>query len=339
MNCFIFKCVFASVCPGTLVRGQATLRRVKFQIDFSAPVLVYYLANPDVGVVDTITGEYIGDRGFEAKIVATEGECPEGPAPPPTTVPTPTPPTSPTPAPPPPPPPPLFCFSEHSMVQVKDQGPIPLLQLKIGDAVEVADGKFSKVYSFAHFAPEASTPFLQILGENMEEPLEITSEHMLYVNGTTKIPARDINVGDYLSSAIGLTQVISLGTVTRAGAYAPLTITGNIVVNGVHASTYVAHQALTPFLSYDMQHFVQHSVFLPYRVYCGFIGCENESYDETTGLSRFAAAWIPMLNWLEHGQQWLTLVQLFMVFLGYAVWKLQLANESGTKGKIKVLET
>ena len=188
-------------------------------------------------------------------------------------------------------------------------------ELRIGDDVLTADGTFSKVYSFGHFDAEAMTDYLQIQAEGMDQPLEITPSHLLYLykestlRKATLVPAGDIKVGDSLVSAKGQPSVqvvvTSVRTVRRRGKYDPFTVTGDIVVNGVAASNYVSLPVFHGRVSYDQQHWLEHAFVMPYRMYCGSRllvgnnGCENETYDETTGYSKYVMFWMLVHRWLE----------------------------------------
>jgi len=189
-------------------------------------------------------------------------------------------------------------------------------ELRIGHDVLTADGTFSKVYSFGHFDAEAMTDYLQIQAEGMNQPLEITPSHLLYLYKekstfwkATLLPAGDIKVGDSLVSVKGqpsVQVVTSVRTVRRRGTYDPFTVTGDIVVNGVAASNYVALPVFHGRVSYDRQHWLEHAFVMPYRMYCGSRllvgnnGCENETYDETTAYSKYVMFWMLVVHWLEN---------------------------------------
>lgn len=182
-------------------------------------------------------------------------------------------------------------------------------QLMVGDSVLSSSGAYTQVYSFGHWDPSAETEYLQIYSSAAKQPLEITADHMLYlyldtVKKETLIPARDVKVGDFLLTQEGLAPalVASVRKVSRRGAYAPFTTSGSLSVNGIVVSNYVALPS-TLFRSsdtFEQQHWLQHAAYLPYRVYCGFSGCEGEHYDEKSGLSQAVMFWIPLLHWLEH---------------------------------------
>jgi len=119
-------------------------------------------------------------------------------------------------------------------------------QLQIGDEVLTADGSYSKVYSFGHFSPKTKTSFLQIRTDSMDYPLEISLEHLIYVQDkatktTRLVSAGELKVGDNLVSELGLSsEILSIHSVQREGAYSPLTASGQLAVKGVLASSYVS---------------------------------------------------------------------------------------------------
>lgn len=198
---------------------------------------------------------------------------------------------------------PSICFSDRAQVQVEGMGAKRMDQLKIGDKVLTAKNRFSEVYSFGHFAPKEPTKILQIHA-GQENPLEISVEHLLFVyNKTTKktkpLPAENVKVGDFLLNKDGLpTPILSIETVERRGAYAPLTKTGDIVVSGILASNYVTLDSLKYVFEGQMLHFFQHGGTLPYRVYCATSGsCKSETYDESTGFSPWVFFWYRVEQW------------------------------------------
>jgi len=140
--------------------------------------------------------------------------------------------------------------------------------------------------------------------------------------------------------------------VQRRGIYAPFTVAGDIVVNGISASNYIAlPPAFQTHVSFDQQHWIQHGTYTPYRLYCLAVGCDNEARDETTGFSVGTAMWLPLLRWLEDHSRvilpiflyivavpgyWALLLaeqailnmgQLVAVLLGYWVWKKQMSKQ------------
>jgi len=85
------------------------------------------------------------------------------------------------------------------------------------------------------------------------EPLEISPLHLLYYdNGTDYlVPASQVKIGESLVvSEQGITaQVTTIQKVERAGIYVPLTVSGDIVVNGIVAPTYSVDEAFQKYIS------------------------------------------------------------------------------------------
>jgi len=197
------------------------------------------------------------------------------------------------------------CFSSRMTVNVHGHGVVRMDELQVGDSVLAHGGAFSKVYAFGHLDSSNVAEFLHI-HTSMNEPLEITADHLLYVRDKTTervclMPAGQVKIGDLLltSHQAALAQVESIRKVKRRGIYAPFTSTGDIVVNGIVASNYIAlPPTFTKHLSFDEQHLVQHGTYTPYRFYCLVTGgCESR--DHATGLSIGVTMWLPLLHWLE----------------------------------------
>ena len=166
-------------------------------------------------------------------------------------------------------------------------------------------------------------------------PLEVTGDHLLFVRHGTidkmsvkMIPASAVKVGDLLvapqhqglSNAVTVTSV---SIVTREGLYSPFTTTGTIMVNGVAASNYIAlPQTFQDAMSYEHQHWLQHMAYMPYRFYCGIFGCNDEAYDEKTGLSGAVTMWLPVVYFVEAVLPWSA--HIVAAFLVHIVWKHQL---------------
>jgi len=196
------------------------------------------------------------------------------------------------------------CFSGNNIVEVQDRGRISMDALGIGDLVLTSNEVFAEVYSFEHYHQKADTEFLQIQASSMyqNQALEITENHLLYVrNGnrnTQIVPAGMVKVGDFLITESGeATPITSIQKVQRRGAYAPLTMTGKIVVNGVLASNYVSRAWLQGHVSGQTLHWLQHGAALPYCFFCSLAGCENENYDELTGFSPWVMFWYNLEQW------------------------------------------
>lgn len=135
------------------------------------------------------------------------------------------------------------CFSLESTVNVYGKGDIQIRDLKVGDAVMTAGGKFETVYANAHFHANKRTSYYQIHTEHSAAqkvgPIEISGSHMIYVNSSLlPVVASKVSVGDYLQTINGSTKVTRIEEVIRHGFSNPMTMGGSIVVNGIEASAF-----------------------------------------------------------------------------------------------------
>ena len=213
---------------------------------------------------------------------------------------------APAPGPPPPVSEPQTCFSERSEILVDGKGLMRMDALQIGDSVQIADGTFSKVYSFGHKASTQRTKYLQVFSASMDKgrPLEISPEHLIYTRDTSKktwklVPAGDLNAGDSLLSANERpSTILWIREIERNGAYAPLTLSGNLLVNGVLTSSYVSRNWLKDHVSGLTLHKFQHGGMLPVRLFCSLVSCQEETYHESTGFSAWVQFWYEIEQWM-----------------------------------------
>jgi len=177
--------------------------------------------------------------------------------------------------------------------------------LQIGDKVLAADGAYSKVYSFGHYDPKAETKYVQVDTIAKQEPLEISSDHLIYVrHGTAKklVPASGLKVGDYLMDGLDSFKIISLKTTQRQGAFSPLTLSGSLIVNGYEVSCYVTRGWIKYYVSAGYLFYLQHFGTLPLRAYCSLKNCDQETYNATTGFNAYVQFWFGMEQWLVSGK-------------------------------------
>jgi len=197
------------------------------------------------------------------------------------------------------------CFSGDMTVDVFGKGAKRMDELDVGDEVLSAHGTYTQVYSFGHLDADLLTEFVQI-HTSKKQPLEVTVDHLLYVyNDTTErerlIPAGQVTIGDLLVTSEGAApaRVQSVRMIQSQGIYAPFTSTGEIVVNGIVTSNYVAlPPCFQRHLSYNQQHWVQHVTYTSYRLYCLAVECKQETRD-SLGFPVGVKMWLPLLEWLE----------------------------------------
>ena len=206
---------------------------------------------------------------------------------------------------------PIFCLSAYSIVQVKGRGSTQLRNVLLGDYVLVGGNKYEPIYSFGHLEHHTEAEYLQFVCDSSRQPLEITPDHMVFVEGhEAPVPASQIRVGDKLVLADSdsgnsmlprkTTTVQRIHSEIRRGMYAPFTPSGTIVVNGILVSTFVAFQGRerlviggieTP-LSYQ---WLAHSFEAPHRVATA-LGFGKETYT-AEGVSNWVATGLALTHW------------------------------------------
>jgi hypothetical protein len=201
------------------------------------------------------------------------------------------------------------CFSGENEIEILGKGTVKMETLKIGDYVRTARGQFSQVYSFGHLHKEVETNFLQIISEHdRENPLEITFDHMVFVESGDVVRASEVKVGDQL---LGRNyKVAEIRSVKRHGVYAPVTFTGDIIVSGVVASSYVS---IWENISPRIVNTASHTLMGLHRMTCklDFEQCQSESYT-VDGIN----------TWIATAVQFVMDLQQQSLFIQIAAWIL-----------------
>mmetsp|Transcript_16729 Transcript_16729/g.24240 ORF Transcript_16729/g.24240 Transcript_16729/m.24240 type:complete len:497 (-) Transcript_16729:170-1660(-) len=192
-----------------------------------------------------------------------------------------------------------FCFSGVDSVEVQNVGSIPMSDLKIGDSILVSPNKYEKVYSFGHYHETAAAEFLKI--ETNDASLEITKDHLLFIEGDKSIAASELKTGMNLLYGSELSTIQSIDTVVRQGIFAPFTPSGKLMVSGFQVSNYVAlnDSASIKILGVDFHYqFVSNIFESPHRLVCHVFGsCPGETYNEQ-GISDWNAVPLNAFQWL-----------------------------------------
>lgn len=201
------------------------------------------------------------------------------------------------------------CFSGENKIDVLGKGIVKMESLNIGDYVRVANGEFSQVYSFGHFDKTAPTDYLQFFSDDGDNsPLEITADHMVYVSSGDVVRASEVKVGDQLLGHDN--KVAEIRTVKRYGVYAPVTFTGDIVVSGVVASSYVS---LLETVSARIVNKASHITMGMHRLVCKFDFnlCQNETYTND-GIN----------DWIATAVRFVMELNQHNIFIQIAAWTL-----------------
>lgn len=150
------------------------------------------------------------------------------------------------------------CFPADAVVQIEGGKTKRMDEVSIGDSVLVAPATYSQVFMFTHRDADLDAEFVH-LRLKCGAAVQLTPGHYIYA-GSRLIAARDVQIGDALMLDDGSTSnVVSTTRVEKQGIFNPQTLHGNIVVNGVVASTFteliepsVAHCLLAPLRSLFM---------------------------------------------------------------------------------------
>ena len=139
---------------------------------------------------------------------------------------------------------PRICFSGETIVKTEGGKLISMDELRIGDKVLVdGDNQYETVYGFGHRDKNIKADYLKINTNANTKPLVISKAHLLFIEGGLAVPASSLSVGDQvILDNNGLGTVTSINTAKSDGIYAPFTMSGTIVVNGIKASSFVAMQ-------------------------------------------------------------------------------------------------
>jgi len=164
------------------------------------------------------------------------------------------------------------CFPGEATVLLHDNTLRRMADLKSGDVVATVNERgelvYSDVYAFAVRQVDGDYHYHRLYTMDGTY-LELSSTHHVYVrssnntaNQLTLKKASDVRIGEYLHVLEGdgqrkmrSIQIVGIDLTERKGAYAPLTKTGTIMVNGVAASCYGKYPL------------IQHLMRAPIRVY------------------------------------------------------------------------
>jgi len=210
------------------------------------------------------------------------------------------------------------CFSGDMEVIVQGKGIVRMQDLQVGDFVKIGRGEiYEPVYAFGHRVPQRYAEFVQLHTNVDKRPLEMTGEHLVFLEGKTNpVRADSIKAGDLLRGQDSNAVVQKIKFVHRNGIYNPLTSSGTILVNGVTASTYVSFQKSNneyvelqggieiPISHHDLAHLAM----APFRFYCTVVAI-CDSNDANSGMPVYVSKAMDLVEWRK--QQHIT-VQLFV---------------------------
>lgn len=144
------------------------------------------------------------------------------------------------------------CFPSTATVELQSGLTKRMSEVSIGDVVAVGNGIYSPVFMFTHKTASYYGEFMRFMLENGRQ-ITLTESHYIYLSGVLR-PAGSVRVGDTVQLADGsVSRVNGVSIVMDSGLYNPQTAHGDILVNGVRASTFTtavqpgfAQAALSP---------------------------------------------------------------------------------------------
>lgn len=138
------------------------------------------------------------------------------------------------------------CFPADATVKLQSGRHVPMKDLEVGDFVQSGPGSYSEVYVFSHQVLSSESTFVQVKVQTGQS-LKLSPQHFIPVSeacdGTTEMKhAADIKVGSCVLAAEGeemiFSRVGSIDFVFSKGLYNPFTREGNIIVDGILASSH-----------------------------------------------------------------------------------------------------
>lgn len=127
------------------------------------------------------------------------------------------------------------CFPGDAVVRLANGRESRMDELAIGDRVQVGRNIYSDVFLFTHAKRDVKFRFIVLI--TLRGTITLTPGHYLYVNGHLAA-ARTVVVGDVLNAVDGLGVVTAVNHEWKSGLYNPQTAHGDIVVNGIVATTF-----------------------------------------------------------------------------------------------------
>lgn len=157
------------------------------------------------------------------------------------------------------------CFPGFATVDVAGLGHVALVDLRDNDRIRSKKG-YEPFLGFLHVLRDGAAvgrpSYMRVVHEGGE--LVLSPGHLVFTADGDDRLASTVRAGDKLSTTHGSSTVLSIN-VHSAGtdAYAPLTASGTLFVDGVLSSSY-ASPGSAPF---QLRHAVAHAVLFPVRAF------------------------------------------------------------------------
>jgi hypothetical protein len=142
------------------------------------------------------------------------------------------------------------CFPARATVMLENNSFIQMEELRVGHRVHVGQGIFSDVFMFTHRCRQSYKQF-HVIKTTSGHNLTVTGDHYLYTNDMKLVSAESLRKGDSLMLEDGnMSKISSVSFEWLYGLYNPHTLHGDIVVDGVRASTYTSR--ITPSFAHSI---------------------------------------------------------------------------------------
>lgn len=168
------------------------------------------------------------------------------------------------------------CFSGTMTVIVKGKSrPVTLSELRVGQEVLDVNMQYVRVVGWLHRDENLVTDFIEVL--HILGSVCATPDHLLYCcDKSDYFPAKEVDALEsvFIDGTMIRSDVISRRRVCHRGIFAPLTTSGTLLVNGIHASCY-ASPAELPF---RISQSAGHLALAPYRIMSQSLLPELDSY-------------------------------------------------------------
>lgn len=176
-----------------------------------------------------------------------------------------------------------LCFPGTALVEERRRGIIHVGDVRIGDELAAAGGVASRVVALLHSKANTTEVYMQIhyrRTDGSTGSLTVSPAHLVLVRqglvtqtASTEgaegsaiqqwdwIPAQNVRPASEVEDENGLAATVE--TVNRTcnlGAFAPLTVSGNLLVDGVLCSCYA------PPMDWELPHSACHAAMLPLRL-------------------------------------------------------------------------
>lgn len=187
---------------------------------------------------------------------------------------------------------PIACFPADATVSRHDGLIVRMEDLAMAEKIAVGGGEHSDVFFFGHRSSEQTSEFVSIQHAGSPKPLRISPSHYLYVDGKLRT-ARSVRRGDRLRGADGEYNLFVLNVKREVlrGLYAPTSMHGDLLVDGVVVSSY------TDVMHPSLSHKLLHPLRLLYRYGLdSFVG-------GFTALHERSFAHVPRMLGIPHGPQ------------------------------------